>query len=301
MPLFTTAYAGSGKLDKELAAHNLDQLLPDNLGMVYIPEGEIPRRKFPGLSGVVEWLTKEVGTEGTIPVPDLIEALIKRREAEEDDVALVLVHDPDSESDVALARAAHEAGIRVIDLTKAGNDMLFEDEPEEAPPFDTEEAADDLSREDRPPTLDETLAKAESPGAAVARAAAAGLAAASARQPAGPPLSLTIVLPVGQDFIDAMADAIVRSMGRQAEASVERASLTSVATGEAVAPVIPIGTTGAPGSGDVAGQPPGTSVYYYNEENATYRPARGKARAGETRVYLTADDIKEAREKGLLG
>lgn len=323
--LFTTAYTGSGKIDEELVAHHLDQLLPENLGMVYIPDGEIPRRKLPGLTSVVEWLTKEVGTEGTIPVSDLVATLVKRRDENGDDVALVTVHDPDSEADVALAKAAHEAGIRVIDLTKAANDMIFEDEPEggepegleDGPPWEGDEpspaeaAADAAEKElglteEREAAAARHAERTESPGEAVERARAAGVAAAqslraSLPQDAAPPLTLTIHFPLEQGFVDALAFAIVKAMGNQAQATVEQAGLTIVPTGEGVAPVIPIGTTGIATSDDPAGQPPDTSVYYYNAEKATYRPARGKARADESRVFLTKEDVAEARAKGMLG
>lgn len=311
MPLFTTAYAGSGKIDADLAAEYLNQLLPENLGMVYIPDHEIPPRKLTGLHRVVAWLEGEVGKEGTIPVPDLIEALVTRAEGkgqnqdEPDDVALVMVYDPENESDVKLARAAHDAGIRVIDLNHAADDMLFDDEGETEPPFETDEA-----EAERAPTLDETLAKADatpSPAKEIERAREAGVAAAQAAAgraladpTQGAPLSLTITVtvPLGQDFIDTLAHAIVTAMGGRAQQEV---ALASAPAGDGIAPVVPIGTTGIARSEDPAGQPPNTSVYYYHADNARYRPARGKMRDGETRVYLTVEDIQEAKSKGMLG
>src|SRR6185437_4955763 len=99
--------------------------------MVYIP-ARVPRFQA-GLKKVVAWLESEVGKDGTIPVPDLIEALLQRnRELSDegkdvDDLVLVMLFDGEKDEDVELAKAAHEAGIRVVDLCAAGDDLLLDD------------------------------------------------------------------------------------------------------------------------------------------------------------------------------
>lgn len=297
MPLFTTAYAGSSKLDKELAAHNLDQLLPDNLGMVYIPEGEIPRRKFPGLTGVVEWLTKEVGTEGTIPVPDLIEALLSRKEYEEDgktkhdDIVLVMLFDPETEEDVELARAAHEAGIKVVDLCSAGDDVLLDD----AVVTFEEEPADETAEEPPFEGGHPIGATPLTPGEQVQVAHDAGVAAAAIRQSAANPgVVLNIQLNIAPEHVANLAQAIVLAMGQQA--TVTMAAAEEVRPGQTDTPsnVTPIRGTA---TGE---QPAGTKPYYFNSEEGTYRPSRGMARKSETKVFLTPEEVQQVKDSKLL-
>ena len=125
MSLLSTAYAGSADISPENADALLNQILPDGpLGMVYIPEA-IQKRAQPGLVKVVHWLQHDengVGVEGTIPVGNLVEALLERNEKlaaddqEPDELVLALLYDPASGLDVSLAKEAHAAGIRVINL-----------------------------------------------------------------------------------------------------------------------------------------------------------------------------------------
>jgi hypothetical protein len=297
----TTAYAGSGDITEENAAAILDQLLPDKLGLVLIPK--LPKRvpsgspAQPGLRTAIKWLEKEVGESGTIPVDDLLESLLARSEYVEDgetlhdDLALVMVFDPDSEADVELANAAHDAGIRVVNLAAAGDDLVFEDEvpaePEvpaaEEPPWEAPE----------PPATTPAEAVAQyAVTEAVKNATAAGVAAAAQHSA---PLALTITVPLGQDFIDALAHAVVKAMGVGAQAAVAAAEAPATESN-----VTHIGAKPVPTEEDPAGQPPNTVVYYYNTEAGNYRPARGKARASEQRVFLTPEQVQEVKDKRLL-
>jgi len=125
----TTAYAGHADITAENAGALLDQFLPkdppdgDGLGLVFIPE-RIPRL-MKGLKTTVEWLEGEVGKDGTIPTQDLVASLLSRREFEDDgetqhnDLMLFLLFDPENEDDVALANAAHDAGIPIRNLAAA--------------------------------------------------------------------------------------------------------------------------------------------------------------------------------------
>jgi len=295
--LFTTAYAGSAEVSAENVAAILDQLLPSNLGMVYIPD--LPKRvpagqpKQAGLREAIAWLTKEVGVDGTIPVADPIDALLERKKTHDDEIVLVMAFDPDVEADVELANAAHDAGIRVVNLAAAGDDLVFEDEVTEP-----DDLADVVPPFEGGTPIEQPAAEAVSPGGQIAKAVEDGVSAAAKHvyTDTGLTLQLTInVPPEGLDTIARyLAPLIVGAMGAQAQQVV-------AAEAPASAPVTHIGTTGGPPTAeDPAGQPHGTVVYYYNTEAGTYRPARGKARAEEQRVFLTKEQIEEVRVKKLL-
>lgn len=307
MGKFTTAYAGSADLTEENVSALLDQLLPEDLGMIYIPERVT--RSQPGLRKTVKWLEGEVGEDGTIPVPDLVKALVERRDSEGDDVALVLVLDPASGIDNSIAREAHEAGIRVIDLASGGDDMVF-DTPAEEPPFDVDEppaeAAEKPAAEPGTPSPADAVAKASAAGVAAAKAHSeqqlAGDVADTLREGVG----VSVVLQLGEDTISELARAIVKAMGEQAQRTLQASGLTPTHAAldqhdEPAATVTPI--TQAPGAGKAPKdpQPEGTVVYYYNAEEAKYRPARGRLRAGEERVFLTPEQVSLAKDKKMLG
>lgn len=296
MTLLSTAYAGSADIDPENIDALLNQILPDGpLGMVYIPD-EIPRRAMPGLTKVVAWLEKEIGKEGTIPVKSPVDALLERNaklEADgedQDELVLVMLYSPDSDGDVSLAKAALGHGIRVVDLTAAGDDLIIEDE---APPAEPETPAQ--PEPEAPP--------AETPAARVRKATAAGVAAAKpAPEPepapaAGTPeagVQFNLTLNIPPEGMAAFARAILEAMGAQAQVAV------SAAPADVASVAAPIGTTGGNAS-DPAGQPQGTAVYYHNTDEATYRPARGSKKRNEERVFLTPGEVAEAKAKGMLG
>lgn len=330
MPLLTTAYAGTADINEENLDALLNQLLPDGpLGMVYIPAGTIVKRNQPGLAKVVNWLQNNpngVGVEGTIPVPDLIQAMLERNEKlqaddqEPDELVLVMVYNNASGLDNSLVKEAHENGIRVVDLCAAGDDIV----PEE-PAAEAEAPAEEPPWEDDKPT-DPTPAppKEEAePAKSVRRATSAGKAAAAkhgvtpatevavpgkpldevlaaadalhgtAPAPGSITINVSVTLPPGsiQDIASVFAPAIVAAMGAQAQAVVE-APLASVTS-------LPVGDRGS-NKADVAGQPEGTRPFYYNEDEGKYRPARGVKRRNEERVFLTDDEIAAARASKML-
>jgi len=294
--LFTTAYAGSAEVSAENVAAILDQLLPSNLGMVYIPD--LPKRvpagqpKQAGLREAIAWLTKEVGVDGTIPVADPIDALLERKKTHDDEIVLVMAFDPDVEADVELANAAHDAGIRVVNLAAAGDDLVFEDEVTEP-----DDLADVVPPFEGGTPIEQPAAEAVSPADQIAQAAQAGVEAAAKHAPqvVTPGVAIQFTVNLDPASVQAIARAIVAEMGVQATATVVQDEAP------ASAPVTHIGTTGGPPTAeDPAGQPHGTVVYYYNTEAGTYRPARGKARAEEQRVFLTKEQIEEVRVKKLL-
>lgn len=312
MTLLSTGYAGSADIDPENIDALLGQILPDGpLGMVFIPEGTIVKRNHPGLVKVVDWLQNSpngVGVEGTIPVKNLVEALLERNAKlaadgeEEDELVLVLLYNPASGVDVNLAKDAHEHGIRVINLAAAGDDLTFED-PE--PPADPEPAAEETPPFEPDPPKETAVGKQVREATEAGKAAGRQVRAASKTPaPEPPPVVAPVVTPgVAIQFtinmdpaaVNELAAAIVAAMGVQAQAVVE-----APAESYEMASVTPIGTAGN-NAADPAGQPDGTAVYYYNAEKATYRPARGTKRKGEERVFLTPEDITEAKEKGMIG
>lgn len=305
----TTAYAGHADTKEENIPAVLDTFLPGQLGLVIIPE-RVPRSQA-GLKKVVTWLESEVGKNGTIPEPDLIAALLARKDYEEDgeaksdDLALVMLYDPENEDDVALAKAATEAGIKVVDLTAAGDDLLLDDavvsfeetpvEPEPEAP--APEAAADIEAapwEDKtaPADIKETIDRAAAAGVEAAEA----VKAARAAQPAtGVNFHFTLQVPL--EGIQVLADAVVRAMGNQA------AQALVAAVEDAPDPTA--GTSGAQVShikaaGDGEKPPEGTSPYYYDREKGTYRRARGMARQSEDKVHLDAREVRELKESKLL-
>jgi hypothetical protein len=293
MPKLTTAYAGNGAVTAANVQAGLDVFLPNDLGLVIIPE-KAGRRPLPaGLRNVVAWLEKEVGTEGTIPVPDVVTALLDRAEYDEDgdthhdDLALVMAYDPDNDDDVKLARRAFDAGIRVVDLCQAADDILLADAPVI---FDAPVTDDTPPWEEPAPAPDPVDVAGQ-----IADAAAAGVAAAEAlREPApdvvvaSPGQGVTVALTLSQDAISALASAIAASLGLPVAAPQDEAPEPGPATVHQLHPETP-GT-----------QPEGTRAYYYNERNCTYRPARGKARDGEEKVFLTDQGVEEIRKRKLL-
>jgi hypothetical protein len=271
------------------------------------------KRNQPGLAKVVNWLQNNengVGVEGTIPVPNLIQAMLERNEKlvaddqEPDELILVMVYNPASGLDNNLVKEAHENGIRVIDLCAAGDDIVPEDpEPpaDEQPPFEpdppgTENVPAEPAADAEPPKEESAVGKA------VRKATTAGKAAAAKHPapepvvhtpaPGGPPLQLIINVPIDQPMIDALARAIVQAMGAQASAVVATTPLASVTE-------LPVGDKGT-NKDDPAGQPEGTAVYYYHAEEDKYRPARGTKRRGEERAYLTPAEVADVKAKGLM-
>lgn len=289
MPLFTTAYAGHGDTDEANIKAVLDNLLPEALGLVYIPR--LPRRSpagqaaQPGLRKTVTWLVSEVGEDGTIPVDDPIEALEQRHSTVGDTVVLVMVYDPDNEADVELAKAAHEKGIRVVDLCQAGDDILFE-QPDDDPPFST----DDLDPVDVPADAPTGTTVTDEPAGPLQMVSNDARARAGQAIPPSGGITVTFAVQLGPDQVAQIADAIVAAMGRQAVSQISTDGTAAAHPGQAA--------TTAPAESAPAKS---GKAFYYDSDKGTYRPARGMARQTETKVTLTADEEAKARADGLFG
>jgi hypothetical protein len=295
----TTAYAGHGDSTEENIKGVLDQFLPPALGLVLIPE-RVPRLQA-GLKKAIAWLEGEVGKAGTIPVPDLVAALLQRNDPEvikadenrtgPDDLALVLLYDPANEDDVALAKAAIEAGIKVVDLCSAGDDVLLADAEVK---FEEEVPLPDEPAEEEPPFVPDPpkgeAAAAEHPVTSAIRNATEAAHAAVANH-ALPGVSVTVTL--SPDAINEIARAIVAAMGHQAAAVINPiAEAAAPAEGGTVSHMRGVAADGE--------QPKDTKAYYYDGEKGTYRPARGMARKNEEKVFLTEADVEQIKAGGLL-
>jgi hypothetical protein len=234
-------------------------------------------RVLKGLKTTIAWLEEELGgSESTIPVPDLIAAMLERKEAEGDDLMLFLLFDPDNEDDVVLASAADAAGIQIRNLSAAGDFLEF-DEPEpevpvapetETPPW--EEVADAVA---------EAYDKAD---------AAVPALPEQVYKPAGLDVNLTL-----DTLIKLLARAIVAEMASLGAQSVAAAhpGTVEVTPADPERPAEPGGRTE---------QIPGSAAFYYNSDKGTYRKARGMARDGETKVFLTENEQVRARAGKML-
>lgn len=301
MSLLTTAYAGSADIDEANVDALMNQLLPDGpLGYIYIPD-KVQKRVQPGLFKVVDWLQHNengVGVEGTIPVPNLVQALLERNEKlaandkELDELVLVMVYDPASDLDTGLAKEAHDAGIRVVNFSAAGDDLTFEPEAaaepevpaaEDQPPWEATpaEAAEKPAAVPATPSPAETVQEATAAGVAAAEATATPTVTRAATEG----YTLTLVLPL--DAIDAIAEAIVRH--QSAVLQVPEAEVSNV---------VEHPTAGRQAEPAAPGEP--TTAYYYHDKNATYRPARGRKRDGEEKVELTSEGVRLLKQKGMI-
>lgn len=104
-----------------------------------------------------------------------------------------------------------------------------------------------------------------------------------------PSLVINIALP--PETVAMLAAAIVTEMQGRAGIVVDMPDATPAATA-------PLGKVSADVATDP--QPDNTTVYYYHDAEGKYRLARGRLKAGETRVFLTAEEVAEAKTKNML-
>ena len=109
---------------------------------------------------------------------------------------------------------------------------------------------------------------------------------------ASPAQGVSVTLTLSQEAVNALADAILLAMDRQASEADVRLGTTG-AQPEAAADHY-----GQPAEGDPA--PAGTRPYYYSSDSGLYRPARGKARDKERKVFLGEAEVREITQHKLL-
>lgn len=147
----SVAFAGSGSVDAGTATSLLNNWLPKNLGAALRP-ARIPRKQA-ALNAIVNWLETDpdpddpeaddtLGANGTKASDDVIADLIRLREEDGDEVTLVYLlpeatdETPIPEAELAVLKAAFDAGITVKNLAGAGAlddidpDVIFPPEPE---------------------------------------------------------------------------------------------------------------------------------------------------------------------------
>lgn len=259
------AIAGNGEVDEGNAAALLDDYLPQKIGAVYRPE-RIPRSNAP-LSAVVDFLESPdiLGPKGTVPSADLVADLLKRR-SDEGDARVELIYlwpaEP-TEEDKALVIAARDAGIRVVSITDAIDDLLWEPEK---------------------PAAEEPAAEPVAEQAAVAET------------------TEKVMQHIDGDFgatISALLADFIRQIVRE---ELNAAATASGDKPPFEGPYKPAGTLfqAAPAA-PAADTDDGTEKFaFYVNSDGRYRKAKTRPRKDETRVNLTQAEIDDLGQRGLI-
>jgi hypothetical protein len=126
--LITYALWGTGTLDPRNAEALLSQYVPDldSIGFIYRPD-RIPREN-KGLRTAVDWFEAMVKAQGlncgTTPSQDLLASLLDARDTEGDKIVLIaLWPEAPTREDFAYIRSFEAAGILVVDLSRALDDL----------------------------------------------------------------------------------------------------------------------------------------------------------------------------------
>lgn len=274
----STAYAfiGSGEVDPANVAPLLNDELPQDfedgtpgIAALYRPT-EVPRQQT-GLDNVVTWLEGEFGKRFVGGTDDVIGALLSEREKGHKVVLVFVWPAEPSKEEIALAKQAVEAGIRVKNIGGVGalNDL-------------------DLTPYEEQPDVQEAPAEAVPVAAQIAQAilgdgdnsaADAFLLAARA-----------FIGDVVQDYLFARG-IIVGDVDKSPQAP-----RAEEADGDGP-PFEPPYKDGKADS-EVA-----RHKFYMTEDETkppVYRPAKGRPGGGEKRVTLTDAEVSDIKEKGLI-
>lgn len=277
------AFAGSGEVDDGNAAALLDDLLPQALGAVYRPK-RVPRSN-KSLSAVIDWLeSKDVlGQHGTVPSEDLIGEMLTRREVGDDVTLVVIWPEEPGEDELALAKSAFENDIPVKNLAKALDDLLQDDvfPPEPAP----EAAAETVPVPDG--DIQDDLVQATI-------GAFDGVAAQLAQNMVG-----TLELFIRRVVRDEMAK--INGSGAPAAAPAKAPARgrrpagpsTEIEDGPAKPPAAKFSD-----GGKATDSTP--TIKYYMNQDGQYRVAKTRPRKGEEPVELTAAQVKQLQDQGLI-
>lgn len=291
----SVAFTGTGPIDEGNAVALLNDYLPQALGAVFRPT-RVPRSN-KSLSAVVAWLEDELktpdGKSGLIPTDDPVASLVGRRDDNGDDIVLIyLWPEEPSDEDMELVTKARAEDIRVMSLTDALDDLLWEPEPvepeaepaaEQGPPWD--------ENADAQPGLQEQLS-----------AAAQAVAGTFAQQ-----LEATIREIVRDEIARLAAERGIAAP--DAEPATARGKASKSAAPKAASK--PKGTDEINDSGGTVLSPKfqGASggsdseddkITYYMSEEGRYRKAKSRPRRGEQRVPLTPAEVDDLVAKGLV-
>lgn len=127
----SVALWGTGETDPRAASALLNDYLPDKLGSVLRPES-VGRGS---LRHVINWFEgdDQLGEDGTISSSDLVRDLLEVRDQEGDATTLIVLWPANpTQEDIAFAESAMAAGIEVLDLCGALDELVITDEMREA-------------------------------------------------------------------------------------------------------------------------------------------------------------------------
>lgn len=269
---WAVGFAGAGEIDPKAIAALLDDWLPQDDLVVFLPEKV--SRSAKGLKAVRTWM-EEVEQDFMV-TGALVEDLVS---ADADKTFMVLLWgDEGDENSEDLLQAALAAGIPVKDLTHALDDLRIEEEtPEtEDSPEDTEDATAAIGAIKRDPEPDEAQA-------------AAGKNY------------------VGKEEVEALGEEVYGTVdvggGLGAQLGVLLEEMVRAVVSEMLAEALPKpGPVGRPRKDGIpAGQATEDDeevTVIYDEDTEEYLVAgRGRPKKGQTRVKMTRG---EARAKGVI-
>jgi hypothetical protein len=300
------ALAGSGSVDAGTATKLLNDWLPKNLGATLRP-GRIPRKQAT-LNAIVNWLelpndideggeNDTLGPDGTKASEDLIADLLKLRDEDGDEVTLVYLlpeateETPIPEAELALLKAAFDAGITVKNLAGAGAlddidpDEIFPPEPEpEVPAEQVAEAANEWGK-----GVEGNLPQDVTPAVAVALGAGFG-----------PTLAGLIEQFVRTIVQDELSKNSAPARATDATVAKDVIAATAAKLAEQKPPFDPpfVSETGA-----VVTDGERLKYYVTNDDDGnpvSYRKAQTRPRNGESAVMLTLEEIDNLVQRGMI-
>lgn len=280
------------------------------IGAMYRPK--TGTRGLPTLPAVIDWLENPemLKEKGTLPSTDLVADLLDYAESDEGKggkLTLIMLWPAEpTDEEKTLVTAARAAGIKVVDLTAALDDLAWDPTP--APPAQAEEVS----------AVEDVTAKVSAALTGDFGTAIAGLleqwvrtlvqdefdrrdARANHAEPAPEPEAPAAAKPAR-----ARTPAKAATAAKPAARSRSRATTTKDAVEGVAVPELPLaGEDEPPFDGpyrdaspeELDAQP---RYDYYMSEDGEFRRAKGRPRNKETRVKLTQAEIDEARDAGTL-
>lgn len=257
---------GTGEVDEGNAAALLDDYLPERIGAVYRP-ARVPRSN-KSLSAVINWLESDdiLGPKGTVPSDDLIASLLERQEGEiHDHIELIVLWPADpSDDDKEFVTKARDAGIRVVSLGDAIDDLAWEPEQPAGAPGEAAEV---------PAPTEEIVKEA----------------------------TAKVTVALGGDFGAILAGLLEQFVRGIVQDEIER-KLTAGPSAEPPpfnGPYKPADTVFVAGPANAPADDDGTEKFaFYVNEDGRYRKAKARPRKGEQRVMLTQTEIDRLGQQG---